>query len=182
MADGTPDDGITGMRVDVEMTLALPIEAVWDLVSDPVASAVHSPECLRAAWLDGATWPPKPGDRFEGRNRYVDGSIGTVVCEVTEAGRPDIFAWLVHDATHGRERPAALWRYELARTGEDRTLVRHGFEHGPGMSLLRSIVLERPEILERAITFRSRALRENMTATLRGLAGMPAAGADAVAP
>jgi uncharacterized protein YndB with AHSA1/START domain len=163
------DYGITGMRVELEITLDVPAERLWELITDVPRISEWSPECEHAAWL-GDDPVPAPGTRFTGRNRRED-RVWTVTCEITEAERPHTFAWVVLDRDDDPQRPSSWWRYELEPgDSPEETVVRQSFAHGPGQSGLREIVGENPEMAELIIDVRKAELREHMADTLTAMA------------
>ncbi|WP_052852777.1 SRPBCC family protein [Streptomyces avicenniae] len=163
-------DLVTGARTEVALTVPLPRERVWELITDVTRHGTWSPECYHAAWLPPTASAIRPGNRFEGRNRFPDGRVTRVVCEVTEAVAPVVFAWAVLDAHDDPARPLALWRYELGPAGAaDRTEVRHSFVHGPGDSGARVAALRDPGTLAGRLA----QLRDNMAVSLAALAGCP---------
>ena len=54
----------------VEADLAVPVEAVWQVVSDVTRTGEWSHECLDVEWLDGAT-QAAVGARFRGANKSL---------------------------------------------------------------------------------------------------------------
>ncbi|TWP54183.1 SRPBCC family protein [Lentzea tibetensis] len=161
-------DYVTGARVDVELELDVPAQRLWELITDVTRIGEWSPECVHADWLD----TPGVGARFEARNEFPHGFVGHVICEVTEMTAPTRFAWtvggkdVIDDDDHKTE---SLWYYELVPQGS-KVLVRHGFEHGPGMTGLREHVEANPSRGTDILEGRLRELRENMTTTLRAMA------------
>ncbi|MEV1011351.1 SRPBCC family protein [Streptomyces sp. NPDC049881] len=167
--DDLPDPyaAVTGARVDVAVTVPLPRDRVWKLITDVRLHGAWSPECFHASWLPDTPQPVRPGARFAARNRYPDGSESQVVCQVTEAVAPVVFAWAVLDGRGDVARPSALWRYELGpAAGAGRTEVRHSFVHGPGDSGARAAALRAPETLAGRLA----ALRHNMELSLAAMA------------
>ncbi|MFP8959753.1 SRPBCC family protein [Streptomyces nanhaiensis] len=161
------DETVTGARVELVVTVDVPGRRLWDLVSDVTRIGEWSPECVFARRLDGGGARPRPGTRFEGLNRYPDGQAAWVLCQVTEAVRPGVFAWAALDERGDPRRPASLWRYELApAVVPGRTRVRHVFEHGPGNSGLREAARRDPA----SLAGRLAELRRNMAATLAAMA------------
>ncbi|WP_193318107.1 MULTISPECIES: SRPBCC family protein [Streptomyces] len=168
---GSGADPVTGARAEVTLTVGLPAGALWDLLADVTRVGEWSPECLGARWLGGPA-PATPaairaGDRFEGRNRYPDGSTVSVVCQVTEARRPGRFAWVVLDERADPERPGSLWCYDLTPDAlPGRTVVRQSFVHGPGLTGAREAALRSPGALDGRLS----QLRDGMRRTLLALA------------
>ncbi|MEV7970670.1 SRPBCC family protein [Sphaerisporangium sp. NPDC088356] len=160
------DYGVTGIRVDLETTVGVSPTQLWDLITAVPRIGDWSPECEHGAWLDGDHPALAEGTRFEGRNRR-EGRVWTVTCVVTEAERPRSFAWVVLDGQNGPERPSSRWRYDLEPTDSpDKTIVRHSFEHGPGGSGLRDMIIANPDIASLIIEVRLNELRKHMTETL----------------
>jgi hypothetical protein len=54
----------------VEADLVVPVEEVWQVVSDVTRTGEWSHECLRVEWLDGAT-QAAVGARFRGANKSL---------------------------------------------------------------------------------------------------------------
>ncbi len=160
-------DQVTGSRTWIELTVDLPPAQLWDLVTDIGRQGEWSPECEYAAWLDTADPGPRVGARFQGRNRFADGRVNEVVCEVVAAQRPYSFAWVVGEDP---ARPSTTWRYDLRQgSTPGRTLVRHSFEHGPGDSRLRTAVERYPDRAEHIVASRMQQLREHMRETLTAM-------------
>ncbi|GII79201.1 hypothetical protein Sru01_41830 [Sphaerisporangium rufum] len=163
-----PLAAVTGAHVEVEATLDLPPERVWELVTDVARVPEWSPECWKTEWLDGADGGVRAGRRFAGSNRRQDREW-TVTCLVTEADAPRAFGWSVLDRAEDPERPSSRWRYELAPAGPGRTLVRHSFVHGPGESGLREMMRANREIAAIILEVRLGELRRHMTDTLQAM-------------
>lgn len=164
------DYGVTGLRVDLETTVDVPIERLWDLITAVPRIGEWSPECEHGAWLDADDPELREGVRFLGTNRR-EGRVWTVTCVVTEARRPHAFAWLVLDRHADPDRPSSSWRYDLEPAGSpDRTLVRHSFVHGPGESGLREMIHTHTEISELILEVRKGELHKHMTETLGAMA------------
>jgi hypothetical protein len=158
----------SGARVDVELTVDKDPAAMWGLVTDVGRIGEWSPECVGAAWQDGAA--AVRGARFEGRNRGSSGFEWTTMCVVTEAERPSIFEWVVLDPAHDPERPGATWRYELVPGSAGQTIVRHSFVHGPGDTGVTMAMAEDPDQAAALLQGRLDQLREHMTSTIEGMA------------
>ncbi|GII65530.1 hypothetical protein Skr01_56150 [Sphaerisporangium krabiense] len=167
------DYGVTGARVDLEVTVDLPPDRVWELITSVSRIGDWSPECRFEGWV-GEDGPVLPGTRFEARNRRQD-MEWTVTCEVTEAERPTTFAWVVLDPKGDPDAPSSHWRYDL-RPGDapGQTVVRHGFEHGAGHSGLRDIIARDPEHASAILAGRLQELRAHMTQTLGAMTLTPA--------
>ncbi|GAA4983875.1 SRPBCC family protein [Actinopolymorpha pittospori] len=163
------ESDVTGARVDLELLLDVPVERMWEMVTQVSRIGEWSPECVHAAPLgDGPV--TTPGARFEGRNRFGNGFVGEVTCVVTVAERPRTFEWVVLDRSGDPDRPGSRWRYDL-EPGETaaRTLVRHSFVHGPGDSGMRRATHEDPDQAATLVADRLAQLRAHMTQTLRGM-------------
>lgn len=154
------DIDLSGMIVEVEMSIDARIEAVWDLVTAIDKTAEWSPEATASEWVGGATGPAK-GAVFRGSNRR-NNTEWTLDCYVRVADRPHSFEWAVIDP----ERPSSVWRYDLKDNGEGSTAVRHRFQHGPNYSGVRWAISQQPDRAEAIIDRRSDELRRNMLATL----------------
>jgi hypothetical protein len=144
---------------------------MWERLTDLSRLGNWSPECEHAAWLDDVAPGARTGARFEGRNRFGNGNVGNVVCVVTEADRPRIFAWVVLDDHEDPGRPGSIWRYELLTAGStDRTLVRHSFTHGPGNSGLRALAEADPGQAAGVVERRLAQLHRHMIRTIAAMA------------
>jgi uncharacterized protein YndB with AHSA1/START domain len=164
-------DLVTGARVDLEVEVELPPERMWDLVTDVSRIGEWSPECVYGAWLGPRCGPPEVGSRFEARNQVSPEISFEVLCVVTEAERPRVFAWVVLDDEGTVEHAGSLWRYELRPGGSPgRTLVRHSFEHGTGITGLRVGVEKDPEHADEILRGRLDELRSNMSVTIAAMA------------
>ncbi|NLU70223.1 SRPBCC family protein [Streptomyces sp. HNM0574] len=163
------DYGTTGAGTRVELTVEVPVDRVWEAVSDPARHGEWSPECVHGAWLDGHT-RAEPGARFEARNRFPHGLTTHVICVVTAAEAPHSFGWQVYAEDPDAEEPFALWHYALRPANDPgRTVVHQTFEHGPGDSGLRDLQRADPANAAAVLQQRLDQLRDNMTATLRGM-------------
>lgn len=161
---------VTGLRVDLDLNVDLPVEQVWSLVTDVSRIGDWSPECEYAGWADGIDGEPAVGARFEGRNRFENGQVATVTCVVTGADRPRTFSWVVLDASGDPDRPGSIWRYDLT-PGESpgHTRVRHSFVHGPGDSGVRAWWRTDPDQAAALIEGRRAQLHRHMTQTVRAM-------------
>lgn len=161
-------DLVTGASVTVTMDVALPADKVWGLVTDVARYGQHSPECVSAAWLEPAPDEPTVGAGFVGTNLFGGQFRTQTVCVVSEARRPDTFAWAVLDDAWDPARPGSWWRYELL-PGEapDHTRLRHTFTHGPGNTGMRAGA-ERDAA---AVHQRLVQIRENITVALGRMTG-----------
>ena len=84
-------------RVDVSVDV--PIEAVWRVIADVTRTGEWSHECTRVAWLGGAT-SAAPGARFRGRNRSGPWRWSRT-CEVVSVDPPRSISW----------RTVPTWRF-----------------------------------------------------------------------
>jgi uncharacterized protein YndB with AHSA1/START domain len=162
---------VTGMRIDAEIVVAAPPGVVWDLLANITNTGNWSPECIRAAWLDGHH-DARPGVRFSGRNRAPGGFEWTVTCVITEADRPRTLEWVVlddEDAAQTVDHPSSRWRYDLDLARDGATFVRHCFVHGPGDSGLRWMMRRHPERSSAIIEDRRQRLQANMRHTLAAM-------------
>ena len=158
-------DVVTDAQVAIAVTVRLPRERMWELITAVDRIGEWSPEALDGAWDDGANSAgPASGARFTARNRFADGSLGAVTCVVTEAEQPSAFAWTVLD---GSGLVGSAWRYELWDGDEPgSTQVRHSFTHGPGVTGARVAAEADPEALNRRLV----TLCRNMTTTITAMA------------
>ena len=160
---------VTGAVAEVDLVVDLPIDEVWELITDISRIGEWSPECVSAAWRpDEKDDLPRVGAWFDARNEYPGGYTSTVECVVTRATRPTVFEWVVLDDDQDVGRPGSIWRYDLASHNKE-TLIRHRFTHGAGMTGLREGMLDRPDRAEAVLAGRLAVLRTNMTATLRAM-------------
>src|SRR5580658_2347866 len=138
---GMSTDLVTGASVEVRVELDGSPEDIWTLITDVSRIGKWSPECVDGWWVDREGDLPRVGARFEGHNRFPGGFEATVLCVVTDADRPETFAWVALDEEQVVERPGSIWRYWL-RPSETagRTTVIHRFEHGPGQTGVRRAV------------------------------------------
>jgi uncharacterized protein YndB with AHSA1/START domain len=159
----------SGAQVEVEVIVAKEPAQMWDLVTDVARIGEWSPECVGAAWLDGAT--AEPGARFEGHNEYGNGYKATVTCVVTQAQRPSVFEWVVLDPSEQPAQPGSIWRYELSAGDQPgQTRVVHRFVHGPGVTGLSEGMREDPGRAQEILDGRLAKLHKHMTVTLEGMA------------
>ncbi|MGA8116300.1 MAG: SRPBCC family protein [Actinocatenispora sp.] len=164
------EDLVTGATTEVQLTVDLPPDKVWELVGDVTRIGEWSPECVGARWLTRSEGGPSTGDRYEARNEYPGGFESTVECVVVEADRPHTFAWVVLDDERDVDRPGSIWRYSLRPAGGG-TAVTHTFTHGPGLTGLREGAEADPDRTAAVLAGRLDALRRNMTATLTAMTG-----------
>jgi uncharacterized protein YndB with AHSA1/START domain len=158
----------TGATVDIEIVVSKGPDEMWDLVTDVARVGEWSPECKGGAWLEGAG--PEPGARFEGYNEFPSFK-STTTCVVTEAARPSVFEWIVLDPSLDPASPGSIWRYEIEPDAEHgKTVVRHRFVHGPGVTGLKRGMEEDPDEASAILQERLDLLRKHMTITLEGMA------------
>ncbi len=97
-----------GTRGQVSQFIALPPNALYDLVSNVQRMGEWSPECRKCEWLDAATGP-MVGSRFKGTNRRGLTSWSTVSRVVAaDPGREFAFA------TGHRGKDMTVWTYRFA--------------------------------------------------------------------
>ncbi len=155
-------DGVTGAGVALTITLALPINHVWDLVTDMPRVAEWSPECIDVTW-SSPTGAACVGAWFTTSNRFPDGVVRTAGGVVTEVVPTRRFAWTVLDDAGG---DGSYWTYELEPgPSPQHTVVHHRFEHGPGRTGLRVVAEQDPA----AVSRRLGELATNMSATLANM-------------
>jgi hypothetical protein len=157
----------TGATVDIEIVASKGPAEMWDLVTNVARVGEWSPECAGGAWLDGGK--PEPGARFEGYNVFPTFK-STTTCIVTEAAAPDVFEWIVLDPSLDPAFPGSIWRYEIEAAGDGRTIVRHRFTHGPGVTGLTRGMEQDPANAAAILQERLDLLRKHMTITLEGMA------------
>jgi uncharacterized protein YndB with AHSA1/START domain len=165
----TPDPRVSAvvpaMEVTVQMPMACPPEAFWELITRVERIGEFSPECADAWWVEG--FPVRAvGGRFEGRNRVVgegDTYEWTRPCDVVAYDPPRLFAYTVGDRFDGT--PATRWTFRI--TGADSgCVVEQQFEHLPdGLSGIRTQI-EQLDDVEAHIATRREMLRDGMTRTL----------------
>jgi hypothetical protein len=163
-------------KVDAEMRVAAPPQAVWELVTDVTRIGEFSPECIRAEWLDGANGPAI-GARFAGTNRRTrpredrgsddlsDSAVQwTRPCTVTACEQPRVFAYVVGDRFD--ESPASEWRFEIAPDA-DGSMLRQHFRHLPrGRTGTRLQADSQPERAAEIVAWRRDDLSTGMRVTL----------------
>lgn len=165
------DFGVTGARAEVELLVDVPIERLWEAITDLSRIGDWSPECTYAGWLDGHR-EPVVGARFEARNRFPDGLVTRVVCVVVAVERPYSFGWNVFaaDTSPATHSAFATWQYDLSPGPRPaQTLVRQSFTHGPGDSGARRSVRADPDNAAAVLRGRLDQLRRNMTTTIEAM-------------
>lgn len=152
-------DVVTGAQVAIAVTVQVPRQRMWELITAVERIGEWSPEAMGGTWDDDAQ-SPQAGARFSARNRLADGLVSKVTCVVVEAERPSVFAWTVLDDSG---LVGSTWRYEL-REGDEpgSTQVRHSFTHGPGITGARVGAEADPQALNRRLV----TLCRNMTTTI----------------
>lgn len=103
-------------------------EAVYGVISDPVAMARMGEEVQRVRWLGGAT-AAAAGARFMGYNRS-DRRRWATTCRITDADPGRRFAYEV-TATPLRI-PIARWQFDIERTAEGCTVTETNWIRVPG--------------------------------------------------
>lgn len=122
------------MRDSVTVTMAAPIEKVWDLVADVTRIGEFSPETFEAEWLDGATGPAV-GARFRGHVRRNQkgpvywSSCVVDVCDPPAEGRAELTFTVV-----AGDRRLNTWSYAL-RAVDGGTEVTESFALAPTVPL-----------------------------------------------
>jgi uncharacterized protein YndB with AHSA1/START domain len=151
---------LTGLRLELTTTLPVPPATLWAMVVDVPGIGAWSPECLGATWLDGAT-AATPGARFAAENRFGtddDHVVAPVQGVVTEVVPERTFAWTMLDDD---DAVGSCWRYELEPL-DGGTLVRHSWQHGPGVTGMRDDATSDRGSVDRRLG----TLARNMHATL----------------
>lgn len=118
------------MHDSVTVHMAVPVDRVWDLVSDVTRIGEFSPETFEAKWADGASGPAV-GAMFRGHvRRNGRGPTYWTTCRVTECTPGEVFSFEV--ITGGRA--LNTWTYRLAPAG-DGTDVTESFQLAPVLPL-----------------------------------------------
>jgi len=76
-------DLVTGAAVEVALSVRVPRERLWELVTAVDRIGERSPEATGGSRHDGDG--PTPGARFAGRSRFTGGLESTVTCVVVNA-------------------------------------------------------------------------------------------------
>jgi nitroreductase len=169
-----------GRGVTVELDIAASPERVWELVTDIGVPGRHSPEGRGARWTssDG----PGVGSTFVGANGTADAghpAINDVLlrlvgkmewetpCTVvaSEPGRE--FAYVVGDPATAWAR----WGFTIQPLLDGRCRVGHYLVMLAGTSGTSLAAQENPDAAEAILKGRFRMVRDNLTATLRGIKG-----------
>src|SRR5688572_20977790 len=151
---------LTGLRLELTTTLPVPPPTLWSMIVDVPAIGSWSPECIGAGWLHGAT-AAAPGARFAAENRFGTADEHVVLPVhgvVTEVEPARTFAWSMLD---GDGAVGSRWRYDLEAI-DGGTLVRHSWEHGPGLTGMRVDATVDPSSVDRRLG----TLARHMHATL----------------
>jgi uncharacterized protein YndB with AHSA1/START domain len=165
----TPDPRVSalvpGMGVTVQLPMACPPGAFFDLITSVERMGEFSPECAGARWVEG--FPTHAvGGRFEGLNRIEDDGDTyewTRPCDVVAYDPPRHFAYTVGDRFDGT--PATRWTFRVVPT-DSGCVVEQQFEHLPdGLSGAR-LQAEQVDDAEALIAQRRGMLRDGMTQTL----------------
>jgi hypothetical protein len=88
------------------------VDAVYQLVADPIRMADWSPECVRCRWVGDAR-RAEVGARFRGTSRNGR-RRWTTTSTIAEMRNGELFAWEVTYAG----QPVARWEYRLESAGD----------------------------------------------------------------
>jgi uncharacterized protein YndB with AHSA1/START domain len=154
-----PEADLSAMIAEVSVPFAVPIHAVWDLLTDLSRMVRWSPEVRSIRWLDEQGCVP--GAQFRARNRRGLFSW-RVTGEIVLAEAPTRLEWVIGDPAC----PSSRWSYTL-RDEHGRTTVTQRFQHGPGPSWIRYAVEREPAAAALLIEQRRHMLLRDMQATLR---------------
>ena len=146
---------LTAMHEEATVTMAAPIDKVWDLVSDVTRIGEFSPETFEAQWLGDAAGPTV-GARFRGHvKRNEIGPTYWTTCTVLVCEPNKEFTFGVGSA----ENPLSRWGYRLEErpdgTGVD---VTETFDFSPSLWLRAYWIVLGP--------LRGRRVRNDMRRTL----------------
>ncbi|VAZ83987.1 hemerythrin domain-containing protein [Mycobacterium persicum] len=157
----------------LSVEISAPIEAVWQLVADPLRVPEWSHECRRVRFLDGAT-SAGPGRRFRGTNRSGRYRWSRS-CTIFAYDEPNEFGYI----TSGGPGDATAWHFRLEPTlaGTRLTQAFQGVSMPRWLSRLVALLIpehdDRTEAL-RADLVRLAALAEmEHCAQPSGRAGLP---------
>jgi uncharacterized protein YndB with AHSA1/START domain len=154
-------------RVEVEVVIAAPPEAIFAVVSDIDLPARFSSEFKGGRWLEPATGPVA-GARFVGRNSHPSAGEWETTCTVIEHDAPRVFAYAVQGLDGD---VSSTWRFSIVREGSGSRLTQ-SLEMGPGRSFINLAIESMPEKESRILNRRVREHRENMEANLVGVKEM----------
>jgi hypothetical protein len=149
----------TFVEVDIDATA----EAIWLLVTDINFGAAFSDEFQSAGWAAGVDGPTL-GAEFIGTNKNDFMGTWEVSCFINRYQENKEFGWV----TTSLENPGARWRFELEEAGGS-TKLRYSVALGPGPSGLSAFIASQPDMEERAIKSRLRALSKNMLKVAEGI-------------
>lgn len=147
----------------VEIEIDAPVEAVWPIVCDINFGAAFSDEFQGARWAEGVEGPIF-GAQFIGTNKNDFMGTWEVPCFINRYEENQEFGW----ATSRPDNPGARWAFELEPNGES-TKLRFSVALGPGPSGLTAFIASQPDMEERAINSRIRALNKNMRNVAEGI-------------
>jgi nitroreductase len=174
-----------GRGVKVELDIAASPERVWELVTDIGVPGRHSPEGRGARWTsEGGA---KVGATFIGANGTDDAGhplINDVLMQVVgkmewetpctvvvcEPGRE--FTYEVG----GIDTPSTRWSWTVQPLLDGTCRVGHSVTLLGGTSGTSYACLQQPDVSEAILEGRFRVVRDNITATLRGLKAEAEAG------
>jgi Polyketide cyclase / dehydrase and lipid transport len=163
------DELFGSMVVEASIDVACtPLEA-WRLATDITRIGEFSPECIGAAWIDGASGA-EMGARFEGTNRIFDQATDTEYlwirpCTVTAARPPKHFSYTVGDRYDGS--PATQWDV-LIEPSQVGCRLSQRFRHlSRRLSGLRHMADEDLARAEAIVNDRERGLLDGINQTLR---------------
>jgi nitroreductase len=151
-----------GAGTMVEVDVAAPVAAVWELVTDISVPARFSAELLGADWQGGAG--PALGATFVGRNAHPAIGKWSVPCFVDVYDEGVAFGWCTSD----RDDPGARWRFELEPLPGG-VRLRHRMVIGPGRSGLNAAIESMPDKEARILARRVDEHRENMERVVDGI-------------
>ena len=97
------------LKTSRTVVINAPAETLYDLVADLPRMQEWSPASKGATWDEGAG--PTAGSWFTGHN-LMGGNTYDTRCEITEAERPTVIAWM----SNGKEKGVTEWRYTFTPT------------------------------------------------------------------
>ncbi len=174
-----------GRGVNVELDIKASPERVWELITDIEVPGRHSPEGRGATWT--STDGPVVGATFTGCNGTTDAghpAINDVLlrlvgkmewetpCTVVTSEPGQEFAYVVGDPATAWAR----WGFTIQPLLDGQCRVGHYLRMLPGMSGTSLAAQENPESAEAILEGRFRMVRDNLTATLRGIKSEAEAG------
>ena len=146
----------------VDVDIAAPPGAVWELITDINLPARFSPEFMGAEWLDGDQ-APRLGARFLGRNQHERVGEWQTTSTINAFEHARSFGWVVQDP----DDPAAMWRFDIAPI-DDGCLTMWA-QMGPGPSGISRAIKKRPDREEAIVAARIAEWRRNMISTVEGI-------------